>query len=66
MTNGDKSQGAKSNVGGDSGRHYMTPSDASRIQAQAAKEGKVEKGSFAARAQGAAAKNVNAGKVDKK
>ncbi len=37
----------------------MTPKDASRIQAAEARKnnGKVEKGSFAARAQSAAAKN---------
>ena len=42
----------------------MTPADASRIQAAAAKAGGVEKGCFAARAQAAAARNVKAGRCD--
>lgn len=48
-------------------KHPMTTSDAARIQSHAAKAdgGKVEKGSFAARAQAAAAKNVVASQGEK-
>ena len=44
---------------------YMTPADASRIQSSQAKQsgGQVQAGSFAAKAQSAAQKNVNTGKV---
>ena len=44
---------------------YMTPEDASRIQSSQAKQsgGQVPAGSFAAKAQSAAQKNVNTGKV---
>lgn len=50
--------------GGTKGSTPMTPSDSARIQAAEAKAsgGNVAKGSFAARAQSAAAKNANAGK----
>jgi hypothetical protein len=41
------------------GRAPMTPAAASRIQSAAAKVGDAGKGSFAARAQSAAAKNDN-------
>ena len=43
----------------------MTPEDASRIQSSQAKQsgGQVPAGSFAAKAQSAAQKNVNTGKV---
>jgi hypothetical protein len=45
----------------------MTPDAAARIQSAAARSGGggVPKGSFASRAQSAADKNVNAGRVDR-
>lgn len=57
----EKTQGKSSG----SSNTPMTPADASRIQSAAAKAngGKVPAGSFAARAQSAAAHNVNAGIV---
>ena len=56
--------GAKGGGGGKGGRGKgtaMTAAAASRIQSAAAKAGGVEKGSFAARTQSAAARNANNG-----
>lgn len=51
---------------GGGGDKPMAPSDASRIQSGAAQQGGGGKGSFAARAQSVAARNVNNGNVQKK
>ena len=47
------------------GKTFMTPSDASRIQSATARAsgGGVPSGSFASRAQSAASSNVNSGRV---
>ncbi len=57
-------KGSKGSKGSKRGKTPMTPTAASRIQSATAKggNGKVGKGSFAARAQSAAAKNESASK----
>ncbi|KAF2086178.1 hypothetical protein K490DRAFT_67099 [Saccharata proteae CBS 121410] len=59
--------GNKGNMGGNVPSNPMTPSDASRIQSANAKSGQdMGSGGFAARAQGAGARNENSGSAGNK